>query len=71
MKPRVISTGFHSEYFGKWFRCPVCIKTFESYSVSRNKKNENGTKEYCPYCKTELDGLDLDWSDMKWLGIFK
>ena len=39
------------------YRCPYCDKIFGSWDVYRNKKNENGTKNYCPDCKKELDGL--------------
>lgn len=53
VKPRAEYIGFSSHDCEAHYRCPVCNGTFGSYSV---QKNENGN-EYCPRCKTELDGL--------------
>ena len=40
------------------YKCPECGKAFGDWSVFHQEKNENGTKNYCPFCKVELDGLD-------------
>lgn len=57
-KPKAIYIGFSSHDCESRYKCPCCDKPFGSWEVFNNKKNENGTKHYCPSCKTELDGLE-------------
>ena len=58
MKKRAIYESFCSHDCEVWFRCPQCNKIFGSWVVFHQNDNENGTNEYCPHCKVELDGLD-------------
>lgn len=62
---RIPETKHHAQYLGfsnhdceSHYKCPVCEKSFGSWSVFHQEKNENGTKDYCPHCKTELEGLN-------------
>ncbi len=57
-KPRAISVGFCSHDCEAHYKCPVCDKNFGSWTIFGQKENENGTKHYCPHCKTELEGLE-------------
>jgi hypothetical protein len=58
MKKEAEYLGFCSHDCEAHYRCPVCNKAFGSWSIYHQKENENGTKNYCPWCKEELDGLD-------------
>lgn len=58
MKPRAIWQSFNSHDCEPYYRCPVCNKVFGGWLVFTQQPNENGTKEYCPHCKTELAGLE-------------
>lgn len=58
MKKMAIYKGFSQHDCEAWYECPVCHKSFGSWTVSHNEKNDNGTTKYCPHCKTELAGLD-------------
>ena len=58
MKQRAIYTGFSQHDSDAYYKCPVCNSTFSGWDVFHNQKNENGSKKYCPNCKTELDGLE-------------
>ena len=57
MKPKAIYNGFNTHDADPMYKCPVCNKPFGGWDVFNQKKNENGTREYCPWCKTELAGL--------------
>lgn len=57
MKLRAIYCGFCNHDCEVRYKCPVCGCPFGSWEVYHNPENVNGTKEYCPVCKTELDGL--------------
>jgi hypothetical protein len=57
MKPKAIYTGFCPHDADCYYRCPVCKRTFSGWDISHNKINGNGIREYCPWCKTELEGL--------------
>lgn len=57
MKKRAKYIGYSSHDCETWYQCPCCNRTFGSWSIFCQDMNENGTKEYCPYCKEELDGL--------------
>lgn len=57
-KKRAMCVGFCSHDCESHYKCPECGKIFGSWSVFGQKKNENGTNKYCPFCKVELDGLD-------------
>ena len=57
-KKRAIYNGFCNHDCEAWYKCPECGKPFGSWSIYHQPKNENGTKNYCPFCKIELDGLD-------------
>lgn len=59
VKPKAIYLGFCSHDSEAHYKCPVCDKAFGSWTIWHQcaKLNENGTEKYCPYCKTELDGL--------------
>lgn len=57
MKPRAIDESYCNHDCEAWYRCPICNEVFGSWTIFHQEKNENGTKEYCPYCKTELEGL--------------
>ena len=56
-KKRAIRQGFCSHDCETWYKCPECGKTFGDWAVFHQEKNENGSKNYCPFCKVELDGL--------------
>lgn len=56
-KPRAIYLGYSSHDCEARYRCPCCNVPFGSWDIFHNKKNENGIKQYCPSCKTELLGL--------------
>ncbi len=58
MKKKAIHVSFCSHDCETWYRCPECKEIFGSWSIFRQKDNENGTNKYCPHCKVELDGLD-------------
>lgn len=58
VKPKAIYTGSCSHDCESWYRCPECGKPFGDWTIFMQKENENGTKEYCPFCKTELEGLN-------------
>lgn len=57
-KPRAIYVGFSSHDCESRYRCPCCNTPFGSWDIYNNSKNKNGTKQYCPSCKTELLGLE-------------
>ena len=50
--------GFSQHDCESVYKCPVCEATFGYWAVFYQEKNENGTKVYCPKCKTELKGLN-------------
>lgn len=61
---KAIYKGYCAHDCEAWYKCPCCGETFGSWSVFHNKPNENGTKEYCPECKKELEGLGgMIWRD--------
>lgn len=57
MKPRAIYIGFNVRDADPMYKCPICNEIFGGWNIWGQKKNENGTKQYCPWCKTELEGL--------------
>ena len=57
LKPKVEVLGFSNHDCATHYRCPCCKKTFDDWTVYHNEKNDNGTKNYCPHCKCELNGL--------------
>jgi DNA-directed RNA polymerase subunit RPC12/RpoP len=57
-KEKAIYIGYNSHDSEAWYQCPHCGRRFGSWSVYHNPKNENGVKEYCPYCQKELEGLE-------------
>ena len=56
-RKKAIILGYCNRDCETHYECPVCNKKFGSWDIFHNSKNENGNKEYCPYCNTELDGL--------------
>ena len=54
---RAILLGIHKYDRERFYSCPKCHFLFSSFLVRHNKANDNGSKEYCPHCKTELGGL--------------
>lgn len=57
-KMRAIYIGFSNHDCEARYKCPYRSKNFGSWDIFHNKKNENGTKNYCPICKNELSGLE-------------
>jgi uncharacterized C2H2 Zn-finger protein len=55
MKPKAIWHSFNSHDCETYYRCPVCNKLFGDWLIFLQEPNENGTKDYCPHCKTELE----------------
>ena len=55
MKPKAIWYSFNSHDCETWYRCQVCNKLFGDWIIFHQEPNENGTKDYCPHCKTELE----------------
>lgn len=56
-KKRAEFIGFSVHDCETFYRCPYCGKSFGGWDIFRQQKNENGTNEYCPHCKEELEGL--------------
>lgn len=54
---KAIYQGYNAHDCESWYKCPECNYVFGSWTIFHQKQNENGTRHYCPYCKTELDGL--------------
>ena len=57
MKEKAIYMGFSPHDCESHYKCPKCGNLFGGWKVFNNEPNENGIKEYCPYCKMELEGL--------------
>ena len=57
-KPRAIMQSYNSHDCETFYKCPSCGEVFGDWIVFHQEKNKNGTKNYCPFCKVELDGLD-------------
>ena len=55
MKPKAIWQSFNSRDCETYYRCPVCKKVFGDWLIFLQEPNENGTKDYCPHCETELE----------------
>lgn len=55
MKPKALWQSFNSHDCETYYRCPVCNKLFGDWLLFLQKPNENGTKDYCPHCETELE----------------
>jgi uncharacterized C2H2 Zn-finger protein len=54
MKPKAIYIGWSNHDCSAYYRCPVCDKIFDDW-LMKTVKDETGTHDYCPFCKTELD----------------
>lgn len=57
-KPKAEYLGFNPHDSETFYKCTACGKTFGNWSIVAQKENENGTRRYCPRCKTELAGLE-------------
>lgn len=53
LKP-LISNGFSGHDCSRYYICPYCGQTINSYDLSSNKPKKNGSTEYCPHCKEEF-----------------
>lgn len=54
-RKRAVYRSFCSHDCEVFYECPECGKVFGSWTVFFQNKNENGTNEYCPHCKVELE----------------
>ena len=55
---RAIQIGYDVHDCDAVYRCLKCKQVFFGSYIYHHNPNENGTRKYCPHCKTELKGLD-------------
>lgn len=54
MKKKAIYQSYNSHDCETFYKCPQCNEVFGDWTIYGQEENENGTKDYCPKCKTEL-----------------
>ena len=52
-KVKLKKLGYSSRDCETYYEC-ICGCKFGDWTIFHQKKNQNGTKDYCPKCKKEL-----------------
>lgn len=55
VKPKAEFCSYNGRDCETFYKCPVCKRLFSSWLMYNQPKNENGTDQYCPLCKAELE----------------